>query len=501
MGHQEPDHGARPGIRAGPPARLRHLFDARVRSGQVHHRNRRHRWRIHHRRDLDPDPQHHRAGRQSGAGRIGHPGPRHGGKHRTNWARSSPRPSPRRWPNTACRSRNSMSRTSACRKRWKRRWTSAPRWGGGRSEPLHAVQCRRSHGQPPQRHGADDGGRHGRGMGAAMGQSIGPWGAAAAPAPPHHRPRPPSTPPRRRRHPRRKPGISPRNGATTGPFGEADLQRWRLRRADARDDGLDRRAGRLEAGRRNRASPLLAQVRPPRPLFPDLHCARHGRRDDARYHWTPANNAGRNCAMRPARPNWSATIAAMCSRSPQAGSPPAPRALVEHDLPAGLRDDLPERRHGRGPHHHLHLLRRADRDPQGATHATECPFCASPVVLDTGAQRVIKPQALVPFVLTEGQAREAMVAGWAACGSRPEHAAGICPQGPGDERCLCAVLDLRRRHPLSAIPGSAANTTTKPAPSPVNGERSQGAAAGTGPQDPLAFRPRAASRAISTMCW
>lgn len=44
----------------------------------------------------------------------------------------------------------------------------------------------------------------------------------------------------------------------------------------------------------------------------------------------------------------------------------------------------------------------------GATHATECPFCASPVVIDTGSHRQIKPQALVPFVLTEVEARQAM---------------------------------------------------------------------------------------------
>ncbi|OYX26728.1 MAG: primosomal protein N' (replication factor Y) - superfamily II helicase [Rhodobacterales bacterium 32-66-7] len=44
----------------------------------------------------------------------------------------------------------------------------------------------------------------------------------------------------------------------------------------------------------------------------------------------------------------------------------------------------------------------------GATHATECPFCATPVVLDTGTQRHIKPLALVPFVYSEPQARKAM---------------------------------------------------------------------------------------------
>lgn len=46
----------------------------------------------------------------------------------------------------------------------------------------------------------------------------------------------------------------------------------------------------------------------------------------------------------------------------------------------------------------------------GATHATQCPFCATPVVLDTGTQRHIKPQALVPFVYSEPQARKAMTA-------------------------------------------------------------------------------------------
>lgn len=41
-------------------------------------------------------------------------------------------------------------------------------------------------------------------------------------------------------------------------------------------------------------------------------------------------------------------------------------------------------------------------------HASRCPFCATPVVTDTGATRRIKPQGVLPFVLTEQQAREAM---------------------------------------------------------------------------------------------
>lgn len=42
------------------------------------------------------------------------------------------------------------------------------------------------------------------------------------------------------------------------------------------------------------------------------------------------------------------------------------------------------------------------------THAAECPFCATPVVTDTGAERQIKPRALIPFALTEPEARTKM---------------------------------------------------------------------------------------------
>lgn len=37
-----------------------------------------------------------------------------------------------------------------------------------------------------------------------------------------------------------------------------------------------------------------------------------------------------------------------------------------------------------------------------------CPFCATPVVTDTGTARMLKPQGVLPFVLTEGQARAAL---------------------------------------------------------------------------------------------
>ena len=33
----------------------------------------------------------------------------------------------------------------------------------------------------------------------------------------------------------------------------------------------------------------------------------------------------------------------------------------------------------------------------GDDHATECPFCATPLVTDTGTHRHIKPRAVMPF--------------------------------------------------------------------------------------------------------
>ena len=44
-------------------------------------------------------------------------------------------------------------------------------------------------------------------------------------------------------------------------------------------------------------------------------------------------------------------------------------------------------------------------------HAAECPFCATPVVGDTGSHRHIKPRGLLPFAMDEGAARVALT-GW-----------------------------------------------------------------------------------------
>ncbi|PJF09106.1 primosomal protein N' (replication factor Y) - superfamily II helicase [Pseudorhodobacter sp. MZDSW-24AT] len=91
-------------------------------------------------------------------------------------------------------------------------------------------------------------------------------------------------------------------------------------------------------------------------------------------------------------------------------APPARQtALEELDLNRALHNDLPPAR--------MEEVRitpcpscGAQVEFQGAEHATQCPFCASPVAIGTGTQRLIKPQAVLPFALTERQGREAMTA-------------------------------------------------------------------------------------------
>jgi len=59
-------------------------------------------------------------------------------------------------------------------------------------------------------------------------------------------------------------------------------------------------------------------------------------------------------------------------------------------------------------------------------HANECPFCASPMVADTGSHRKLKPAAVLPFVKSEKEARAAMTKWlgrlWFAPGGLQEYA-------------------------------------------------------------------------------
>lgn len=82
-------------------------------------------------------------------------------------------------------------------------------------------------------------------------------------------------------------------------------------------------------------------------------------------------------------------------------------AIREQDFKAALDRQLPE-----AEIEEIRVLNCANCGAQiefdADVHSRECPFCASPIVTDTGLQRHIKPRGLLPFALDERAARKAM---------------------------------------------------------------------------------------------
>ena len=85
----------------------------------------------------------------------------------------------------------------------------------------------------------------------------------------------------------------------------------------------------------------------------------------------------------------------------------AERALAELDFEAAVRDQLPQ-----AEIEETRVLScpncGAETQFDEKLHAAECPFCATPVVTDTGTHRHIKPRALLPFAVEEPDARRAV---------------------------------------------------------------------------------------------
>lgn len=100
-------------------------------------------------------------------------------------------------------------------------------------------------------------------------------------------------------------------------------------------------------------------------------------------------------------------------------------ANTELDFLAALRNDLPPE--------DMEDTRVTDCSNCGAqveftgdTYSKECPFCASPIVLEPRTSKRIKPKGVMPFVLSEDKARDAMTTWlgrlWFAPGNLKEYA-------------------------------------------------------------------------------
>ncbi|MEM1237138.1 MAG: primosomal protein N' (replication factor Y) - superfamily II helicase [Pseudomonadota bacterium] len=96
-----------------------------------------------------------------------------------------------------------------------------------------------------------------------------------------------------------------------------------------------------------------------------------------------------------------------CSSSEEVEDSARPDAMVELDFHAALKGNLEDTE--------MEETRTVSCDSCGAQyefdpaqHAAECPFCATPVVTDTGTNRHIKPRGVLPFSVEEKAAREAL---------------------------------------------------------------------------------------------
>ena len=121
----------------------------------------------------------------------------------------------------------------------------------------------------------------------------------------------------------------------------------------------------------------------------------------------PCSSCGGDLAFSPGQTQLVCPYCGHVQQIPAAPSAAVRRALRELDYRAAVENRLPpgeveEKRVTRCPNCG------AEVEFAENVHADRCPFCDSAVVADTGAHRLIKPQAVLPFVLTEEAARERM---------------------------------------------------------------------------------------------
>ena len=136
--------------------------------------------------------------------------------------------------------------------------------------------------------------------------------------------------------------------------------------------------------------------------LPDLSTGRAAPAD----HRFPCDNCGADFRFDPGQGQ---LVCDHCGHTApmDAAGPATVAPIAELDYRAALRADLPdaeieETRVSKCPNCAAQVEFDAD------IHATECPFCATPVVTDTGAHRHIKPRGVLPFALSETEARKAM---------------------------------------------------------------------------------------------
>lgn len=122
----------------------------------------------------------------------------------------------------------------------------------------------------------------------------------------------------------------------------------------------------------------------------------------------PCEDCGAALEYAPGEPVARCPFCGATNEVEQPVSPWAPEAgVAEQDLRAALADRLDEAEMEETRTVHCESCG-ADVEFDEEVHAGACPFCASPVVTETSANRHIKPKGVLPFELTESDARAAM---------------------------------------------------------------------------------------------
>lgn len=125
--------------------------------------------------------------------------------------------------------------------------------------------------------------------------------------------------------------------------------------------------------------------------------------DDTR-HAFPCSSCGADLTFAPGQEK---LVCDFCGAETEIAARPGGHAFVEHDFAAALaRADDPEITAETAI---LNCTNCGAEVSFGANmHATECPFCDTPYVTGTGTRRRIKPAGVLPFAISEKDARAAM---------------------------------------------------------------------------------------------
>ncbi|MEM7525909.1 MAG: primosomal protein N' (replication factor Y) - superfamily II helicase, partial [Pseudomonadota bacterium] len=132
--------------------------------------------------------------------------------------------------------------------------------------------------------------------------------------------------------------------------------------------------------------------------------------DDAGTHEKfPCEECGASLTYAPGEPVVRCGFCGATNEIEQAAGPwdAAAETVAEQDLIRALEDRLPEAEIEETRTIHCDSCG-ADVEFDEKTHAGACPFCAAAVVTETSANRHIKPKGVLPFGLTEREARKAM---------------------------------------------------------------------------------------------